>query len=82
MNPLQCSVTVVFSKPICVTKAKIEPPRAKQGISTASHNNHHVHVTLQVTLYPPLPVPPFLLMQNLCTSTYRLPVQYDVNKSA
>ena len=53
-NRLHCQkwtpykVRVAFCKPICATKARIGQPSPNQGIFTASHNSHHVHVTLQV----------------------------------
>ena len=41
MSPLQCSVTAVFFKPICVTKAKLNHPEPNKAfLQPCSHNSH------------------------------------------
>ena len=49
---------------ICVKKERNGPASADQGFSTASQGRCYVHGPRTETR-PPLPIPPFLLAQNL-----------------
>ena len=56
----------VVPEPICANKVRNGPATADQGSSLASQSKCHVHGTSRWT-HPHPPIPPFLLVQNLCS---------------